>query len=187
MTSRRHAMHKYNILNQTTSEELKSFRKELKLTQKEFADFLGVSKSTVERMEKGSQEITGVIAVFINTLSNNIDLIKNREIPDKTLPTRMWYMYKNKKCTLIDVDDLKRIVTIKNYEQNIMFCAFGANQKPSYEDYEEFLKSRCFPPTRDKIKIQLEALGVPFYEPRMIIEKTKGRMAEDDFWIQIER
>lgn len=68
-----------------------------------------------------------------------------------------------------------------------MFLAFGANNSPSYEDYEEFLKSRCFPETRDKIKIQLEALNIPFYDPMMIIEKTEGRMAEDDFWIYIER
>ena len=28
---------------------------------------------------------------------------------------------------------------------------------------------------------------VPFYDPIMIIEKTEGRMAEDNFWIRIER
>ena len=27
----------------------------------------------------------------------------------------------------------------------------------------------------------------PFYDPIMIIEKTEGRMAEDNFWIRIER
>ena len=34
---------------------------------------------------------------------------------------------------------------------------------------------------------QLEGLGIPFYDPILIIEKTAGRMAEDDFWIKIER
>ena len=63
----------------------------------------------------------------------------------------------------------------------------GYTKNPTYEDYEEFLKSRCFPETRDKMKIQLEALGLPFYDPMLIIEKTQGRMAEDDFWILIER
>ena len=65
-----------------------------------------------------------------------------------------------------------------------MFRAFGANTNPNYVDYEEFLKSRCFPETRDKIKIQLE---IPFYDPMLIIGKTQGRMAEDDFWIMIEK
>ena len=33
----------------------------------------------------------------------------------------------------------------------------------------------------------LKELNLPFYDPFMIIQKTQGRMAEDDFWIQIER
>ena len=51
----------------------------------------------------------------------------------------------------------------------------------------DFLESRCFPESRDKMKLILKDLGLPFYDPIMIIEKTKGRMAEDDFWIRIER
>ena len=53
--------------------------------------------------------------------------------------------------------------------------------------YEEFLESRCFPRSRDKMKLILRELDLPFYEPLMIIEKTQGRMAEDNFWIKIER
>lgn len=103
------------------------------------------------------------------------------------LPVRMWYMYKNKVCTLIDVDEVKQIVQIKNYADNIMFRAFGSNQKPDIEDYREFLESRCFPRTRDKMKLVLRDLGIPFYDPYLIIQKTEGRMAEDDFWIRIEK
>lgn len=103
------------------------------------------------------------------------------------LPVRMWYMYKNKVCTLIDVDEVKQIVQIKNYADNIMFRAFGSNQEPDIEDYREFLESRCFPRTRDKMKLVLKDLGIPFYDPYLIIQKTEGRMAEDDFWIRIEK
>lgn len=103
------------------------------------------------------------------------------------LPVRMWYMYKNKVCTLIDVDEVKQIVQIKNYADNIMFRAFGSNQKPDIEDYREFLESRCFPRTRDKMKLVLRDLGIPFYDPYLIIQKTEGRMAEDEFWIRIEK
>ena len=67
-----------------------------------------------------------------------------------------------------------------------MFTAFGNNTAPSIDDYNYFLESRCFPRTRDKMKLELERLDVPFYDPYMIIEKTQGRMAEDDFWIRIE-
>ena len=109
------------------------------------------------------------------------------EIPARKLPVRMWYMYKNKVCTLIDVDEVKQIVQIKNNADNIMFRAFGSNQKPDIEDYREFLESRCFPRTRDKMKLVLKDLGIPFYDPYLIIQKTEGRMAEDDFWIRIEK
>ena len=37
------------------------------------------------------------------------------------------------------------------------------------------------------MKLILKDLDLPFYDPMMIIEKTEGRMAEDDFWIRIER
>ena len=108
-------------------------------------------------------------------------------VPERQMPIRMWYMYKQKICTLIDVDDVKRIVKIKNYNSNILFTAFGVNQNPSYDDYMEFLESRCFPRTRDKMKLILNELNIPFYDPYMIVEKTQGRMAEDDFWIKIEK
>ena len=51
----------------------------------------------------------------------------------------------------------------------------------------ELLESRCFPRTRDKMKLILNELNIPFYDPYMIVEKTQGRMAEDDFWIKIEK
>ena len=68
-----------------------------------------------------------------------------------------------------------------------MFKAFGIEENPSYNMYLEFLESRCFPATRDKMKLILQDLDLPFYDPFMIIEKTEGRMAEDDFWIKIEK
>ncbi len=37
------------------------------------------------------------------------------------------------------------------------------------------------------MKLILKDLDLPFYDSLMIIEKTQGRMAEDDFWIRIER
>ena len=36
-------------------------------------------------------------------------------------------------------------------------------------------------------KLVLRDLGIPFYDPYLIIQKTEGRMAEDDFWIRIEK
>ena len=96
-------------------------------------------------------------------------------------------MNQNRLCTIIDVNDREQRVKIKNYVTDPLYRAFGRNEHPTYEEYEEFLESRCFPRTRDKMKILLEELNLPFYDPLMIIQKTKGEMAEDDFWIEIER
>ena len=96
-------------------------------------------------------------------------------------------MHNDKVCTIIDVDDLNRKIHIKNYADHLMFRAFGVNEHPDYDEYLEFIESRCFPRTRDKIKIVLNDLNLPFYDPFMIIEKTEGRMEEDQFWIKIEK
>lgn len=102
-------------------------------------------------------------------------------------PLRIWYMFRQTPCTCIDVDEKSRKVVIKNYTDKIMFRAFGIEENPSYERYEEFLESRCFPRSRDKMKLVLRDMELPFYDPFLIIEKTQGRMAEDEFWLKIER
>ncbi len=37
------------------------------------------------------------------------------------------------------------------------------------------------------VKVRYRELDIPFYEPMLIVEKMAGRMAEDNFWIKIER
>ena len=85
------------------------------------------------------------------------------------------------------MNEPERKVKVKNYTDKIMFRAFGVVETPDYDQYLEFLESRCFPSSRGKMKLILKDLDLPFYDPMMIIEKTEGRMAEDDFWIRIER
>ncbi len=85
------------------------------------------------------------------------------------------------------MNEPERKVKVKNYTDKIMFRAFDVVETPDYDQYLEFLESRCFPSSRDKMKLILKDLDLPFYDPMMIIEKTEGRMAEDDFWIRIER
>ena len=96
-------------------------------------------------------------------------------------------MHEQTVCTIIDVNEIEKKVSIKNYTKNPFFCAFGNETTPDYASYVEFLESRCFPESRDKLKLILKDLGIPFYDPFMIIEKTEGKMAEDKFWIKIER
>ena len=170
-----------------SAEEIRKIRKQLNLTQREFAELLGCSKPTVERWEKENTCTKGPIVLLIKMIERNREYIRMLEIPPQVLPVRMWYMYKEKYCTLIDVDESKKQIEIKNYTENVFFRAFGRKEKPDMEDYYAFLESRCFPKSRDKLKLVLKDLDLPFYDPYLIIQKTEGRMAEDDFWIKIEK
>ena len=166
--------------------DIKQARKRLGLTQQAFAELTGVSQKTIERWES-SDKITGPIIPLIRILSEQPQLEKRYQVPEKKTPLRLYYYYRNELCTIIDVDDQARMVEIRNYTDFLQFRAFGIVEHPDYAQYEEFLESRCFPRTRDKMKIILKEMGLPFYDPFLIIEKTEGRMAEDDFWIRIER
>lgn len=178
-------MRQYITPVQITADQMKKKRKNLSLTQKEFAELVGVSKPTIERWETSDKPITGPVVQLLQLLTP--EYVASITVPEKRFPIRLWYMYKEDVCTLIDVNEGKQIVKIKNYTMNKQFRAFGANENPTFQDYEEFLKSRCFSENRDKMKLILKDLNLPFYDPFMIIERTQGRMAEDDFWIKVDR
>ncbi len=94
-------------------------------------------------------------------------------------------MYKQFPCTVIDADYLSRTVKISNRTDDIIHRAFGVNESPSWEDYEDFLISRCYPKTRPDIKYILKKLEVDSYDPYQMICKTQGRTYDDDQWIRI--
>ena len=178
---------KYALADGLQGNEIRSIRKKLQLTQSEFSELLNVSVKTIERWESSKKEITGPVLTLMKLLSLDGTLAKKLEIPKRELPLRLWYYYKNEVCTIVDVDERKQIVQIWNYTNDDMLKAFGKNSEITFDMYEEFLETRCFPRERDKIKLKLRELDLPFYDPIMIIEKTEGRMAEDEFWIKIER
>ena len=151
------------------------------------ACFLRCSKRTVENWETKADKITGPIVTLLEILIRHPEQAKALELPAERMRLRLWYYYENMVCTIIDVDELNRRVQIRNYTTTPLLLAFGINTEPTFEDYEAFLASRCFPESRDKMKLQLNELGIPFYDPLLIIEKTNGRMADDHFWLRIER
>ena len=53
----------------TTAKEIKQIRKELHLTQKEFAEFINCSKPTVERWERSEEVIRGPIVPFLKNVA----------------------------------------------------------------------------------------------------------------------
>ena len=94
------------------------------------------------------------------------------------------YMDPDGLCTVINVDYKAHTVKIENKTDFLLHRAFGVNENPTWEDYEAFLRNRCFPETRDKMKLILKKLDLDFYDPLEIIRKTQGRMAEDSQWIE---
>ena len=88
-------------------------------------------------------------------------------------------------CSRVLADYTDKLIKVENYINDIFHTAFGVNENPSWDDYLSFLEDRCVPRKRAGLKEYLDALGVDEYEPLEIIKKTKGRMAEDNQWIEV--
>lgn len=104
---------------------------------------------------------------------------------DPDVKMRMNFMNRDNLCTAIDIDFKHEKITIRNYTDQIPLRAFGVVEHPDWDDFEYFLEDRCFPRTRDHAKSILKEMGLPFYDPLLIIEKTQGRMEGDHQWIMI--
>lgn len=178
---------KYAVKNAVLGKEIKEFRKKHDLSKVDLANLLNVSSRTIEGWESSNNEISGPIVLLLKLLDENPEFLDNLLIPEMKHGLRLLYMENRNINTVIDVDILNRKVSFKNYTNNIIKRAFGNKESVTYEEYEKFLESRCFPPSRDKLKIELEKLGIPYYDPLLIIEKTKGRMADDNLYIEIIR
>lgn len=97
------------------------------------------------------------------------------------------YYDRDKLSTRINVDYKNETVQIENYTDDLNARAFGVNESPTFADYEAFLEERCFPRTRDKMKLILKDMNLSVYDPFAIIERTEGRMGEDQMWLKIVR
>lgn len=177
----------YAIQKSIDGPTIRNIRIKLNLTQKELSDFLNVSKKTLERWETSEKAVNGPCVTLLRILDESPEMLLYYQVPLKKYPLRLWYMKGDKYCTLIDVDESNRSISIKNFTEDIQSRAFGSNERPKYSDYEDFLESRCFPESRDKMKLMLKEMNLPFFDPFMIIQKTEGRMAEDDFHIVIDK
>lgn len=89
-------------------------------------------------------------------------------------------------CTLIYADRTVQDICAENYTDNLVKTAFGRKMFPSWSDLEAFLEERCIPRQRAGLREYLEALGLDEYDPLSIVKKTKGRMAEDDQWMEVQ-
>lgn len=107
-------------------------------------------------------------------------------VPEPGYTMRMTLMYQNKPCTAIDINFLENKIKIQNYTKDVLHRAFGIKENPTWEDFHIFLQDRCFPKTRGNAKAILSGLGLQDYDPLQIVEKTSGRMAEDDLWLKFQ-
>ena len=89
-------------------------------------------------------------------------------------------------CTQIIADFTDETLSVENMTDHIVKTAFGKNETPTWEDFQNFLEERCLPRSRSGIREYLEAIGVEEYDPLEIIKKTDGKMAEDNQWIKWE-
>lgn len=89
-------------------------------------------------------------------------------------------------CTKIIADFTDETLSVENTTEHIVKTAFGKNEVPTWEDFQNFLEERCVPRSRSGIREYLEAIGVEEYSPMEIIKKTRGRMAEDNQWLKWE-
>jgi len=89
-------------------------------------------------------------------------------------------------CSTITADFTDKTLASVNHVDDPVVTAFGVNVRPTWEDYQEFLEERCVPRGRAGLREYLEAIGVGGYDPLEIIQKTAGRMAEDNQWLEME-
>ena len=169
------------------AEDLVAVRKQLNMTQAEFARLVGSTAKNINRIENGKVRMNGSMSFILLSLLCDPALVEKMRVPERTLPLRIWYLHLNTPCTLIDADQSARIVRIRNYVAYVPYRAFGVNTEPSYEDFEAFLESRCFPRERDNAKLVLRTMSLPFYDPLEIILRTEGRLEEDEFRLIVER
>jgi DNA-binding transcriptional regulator YiaG len=88
----------------TTAREIKQIRKELHLTQKEFAEFINCSKPTIERWERSKEVIRGPIVPFLKMLQKYPEYEQEVKVPEKVWPLRIGcFFLLSKKYLLIHI------------------------------------------------------------------------------------
>ena len=147
------------------------------LTEKDIAFALELQTKGV-----GTKEIADYFGVSRQTISKYL----NKPLTDSYV-MRLDFMFKQKVCTEIYVDFEHKQIKIINRTNDIMKRAFGVNENPTWEDFESFIKERCFPNSRALKKTILQRIGVDSYDPLQILELNKGRTAEDNQYINFTR
>ena len=137
-------------------------------------------RKIIELQQQGvtTQKIAELLGTSRQTVSKYLNAF-----PDGNYTMRMNFMLRQKVCTEIYVDFLNKKINIINRTNDVLCRAFGVIENPTWEDFEYFLKERCFPESRGNKKAILSSLGIDHFDPLQIVEATKGKMAEDNHYI----
>ena len=92
-----------------------------------------------------------------------------------------YYKCRGKITSKVSFDYETNQIQVENYTDNILDTVFGCNNHPTMEDLNKFFESRCFPRTRDYMKLHLKELGLDYYDPISILHITGGKL-EGDFY-----
>lgn len=107
--------------------------------------------------------------------------------PTKNFTHKITYMYGHKPMTIIYVDFLNNKIQIQNRTDNIYDRAFGKVENPNWNQFEIFLQDRVISKERIDLDKVLETIGVDHYDPFLIINKTKGKIEGDKYWMRIKK
>ncbi len=77
-------------------------------------------------------------------------------------------------------------VSIKNFTDNRFYLPF-MYQGVTREDVEDLLRTRVFDEGRPDKREMLRKMGVPFYDPLMIVLRTRGVKLKDYFWVRFDK
>ena len=119
--------------------------------------------------------------------SEDIQLFQSQAVRAGHFVVKYEYFDKDCLCSTIICDFTDKMLRAENHTDQILKTAFGSMDKPTWNDFVDFLEERCVPKSRENISIILQEMGLQEYDPIRIVEKTQGRMAEDAQWLRITK
>ena len=120
-------------------------------------------------------------------VNNDINSFKSNGIKLGHQLVQYEYFDRDILCSTLLCDFTNKTLMAVNHTDNLLKTAFGTLEKPQWDDFIEFMQERCVPKTRENIDEILQALNLEKYDAIAMVEKTNGKMAEDEQWLKITR
>ena len=143
---------------------------------------LGLDKDTTAELIFDGKSI-----VIRPVQPNDINIFKSEAIKSGHNVVQYEYFDKETLCSTIICDFTNKNLRVVNHTDNLLKTAFGIQNKPTWNDFMEFMAERCVPKTRDNLSEILKELNLHNYDAVAIVEKTQGKMAEDEQWLKVTK